>query len=86
MNGVIQKVKPLDGFILEAVFTGGEIRHYDCRRLIDRYPAFKAMVQDPEIFRHPQIVSGGYGVIWNEELDVASEEIWEKGSVVMACG
>jgi hypothetical protein len=44
------------------------------------------MVQDPEIFRHPQIVSGGYGVIWNEELDVASEEIWEKGRVVMACG
>lgn len=86
MNGVILKVKPLDGFILEVVFTGGEIRHYGCRHLIDRYPVFNAMVQDPEIFRHPQIVSGGYGVIWNDDLDVASEEIWENGKVVMVCG
>lgn len=86
MNGVIHEVKPLDGFILEAVFTGGDIRHYDCRQLMDRYPVFTAMARDPEIFTHPQIVSGGYGVVWNDDLDVASEEIWENGKVVMTCG
>ena len=37
MTGVIEEVRPLEGFVLEAVFTGGEIRHYDCRALIERY-------------------------------------------------
>ena len=60
MTGVIEEVRPLEGFVLEAVFTGGEIRHYDCRALIERYPAFRAMEQDPEIFLHPRIESGGY--------------------------
>lgn len=86
MNGVIVRVKPLDGFILEAEFTGGEIRHYDCNQLIREIPAFRAMVQDPGIFENPQIASGGYGIIWNEDLDVASEEIWDNGKVVMAVG
>lgn len=86
MNGVIESVRPLEGFILEAVFTGGEIRHYDCKLLIDEIPAFRSMEEDPEIFEHPQIASGGYGVIWNDDLDVASEEIWDNGKVVMPVG
>lgn len=86
MNGVIEKVRPLDGFILEAVFTGGEIRQYDCQLLIDEIPAFSAMAQDPEIFSHPQVACGGYGVVWNDDLDVASEEIWDNGKVVSPVG
>ena len=74
MTGVIEEVRPLEGFVLEAVFTGGEIRHYDCRALIERYP---------EIFLHPRIESGGYGVVWTDELDVASEEIWDNGMAVI---
>ncbi len=83
MTGVIEEVRPLEGFVLEAVFTGGEIRHYDCRALIERYSAFRAMEQDPEIFLHPRIESGGYGVVWTDELDVASEEIWDNGMAVI---
>ena len=86
MNGVIERVRPLEGFILEAEFTGGELRHYDCKLLIDEIPAFRMMVQDPEIFLHPQVASGCYGVVWNEDLDVASEEIWDNGKVVSPVG
>jgi hypothetical protein len=60
-------------------FTFGHIRHYDCRNLIDEYPVFQAMLQDPDIFKHPQVVCCGYGVIWNDDLDVAAEEIWDNG-------
>ena len=50
--------------------------------LIDEFPAFQAMVRDPEIFMHPKVACAGYGIVWNDELDVASEEIWEKGKVI----
>lgn len=82
MKGVIRRVTALKPFILEAEFTGGEIRQYDCRKLIDEFPAFQAMVRDPEIFMHPKVACAGYGIVWNDELDVASEEIWEKGKVI----
>ena len=80
MNGVIKKVRPLARYVLEAEFDGGELRRYDCQRLIDEIPAFQAMVDNPEIFSHPKIAGGGYGVVWNDELDVASEEIWDNGT------
>lgn len=86
MNGVVVKVKPLDDFILEAVFTGGDIRHYDCKALIDEIPAFLELKKNPEIFDNPLIVSGGYGIVWNEDLDVASEEIWDNGKAVTPIG
>ena len=44
---------------------------------------FRAMEQDPEIFLHPRIESGGYGVVWTDELDVVSEEIWDNGMAVI---
>lgn len=82
MEVVIKHVRPLDKYILEAEFTSGEIRRYDCQRLIDEIPAFQVLIHDPEIFFHLQITSGGYGIAWNDELDVASEEIWDNGIAI----
>lgn len=40
------------------------------------------MIQYPETFAYPRVASGGYGVVWTDELDVASEEIWDNGEAV----
>ena len=40
------------------------------------------MLQDPEIFKHPHVVCGGYGVIWNDDLDVAAEGICDNGDLI----
>ena len=82
MIGVIKEVRALDNYILEVVFTYGHIRHYDCRKLIDAFPVFQAMVRNPEIFLYPQVDCGGYGVTWNDNLDVAAEEIWDNGELI----
>jgi hypothetical protein len=40
------------------------------------------MVRNPEIFLYPQVDCGGYGVTWNDNLDVAAEEIWDNGELI----
>lgn len=79
---LLKTVKPLDGFILEAEFTNGDVRRYDITPLFDEIPVFQAIRDNQELFRSARVIGGGYAVGWNDELDLACEEIWENGIAV----
>lgn len=72
-------VKPLSDYRLWVRFNTGEARVYDCNPLFD-YPCF-APLKDVELFREVYI---DYGIpAWmNGEIDIAPEEIYEKGVAV----
>ncbi len=82
MKGVLKKVTPLDDFILEAEFTSGVVKRYDLKPLMDEIEYFVEMKENPEIFKDAIVEIGGYGISWNDVLDVAAEEVWEKGITV----
>lgn len=79
---LLKAVKPLDGFVLEAEFTNGDVRRYDITPLFDEIPVFQAIRDNQELFRSARVIGGGYAVGWNDELDLACEEIWENGIAV----
>ena len=79
MNGVIKRVTALENFILEAEFTSGIIKQYDMKPVLNEIEAFSEMKENPELFQKVEVDAGGYGVVWNERLDLASEEIWDYG-------
>ena len=73
----IKTVAPLDDSRLRVTFDNGVCKVYDCKPLLQK-PVF-APLANGWFFRSVQVDSGGYGVIWNEDIDLAEAELWEHG-------
>lgn len=56
----------------------GVTKIYDVKPLFERLPVFAAL-QNEELFFGVTVDAGGYGVIWNDELDLSCDELWENG-------
>ncbi len=77
----IKDIKPLENMILEAVFSNGETKKYDMKNLIKKYDMFKEL-ENKELFDKVKVDIGGYGIMWNDKLDLSSEEIWKNGETI----
>ena len=73
----IRSVKTRPGKTLLVTFENGDKKVYDCTPLL-RTDAFRPL-QDEAIFRCAHADSHGYGVIWNDDIDLAESEIWING-------
>lgn len=73
----IESVEPLADFKLRITFANGVEKIYDCRPLITE-PSF-VMLQSPALFRAVQVDPGGYGISWNDDLDLSEAELWRRG-------
>jgi len=69
----------MPGFALKAVFQNGEGRVYAVSRLFGEIPEFKAFTAMPGLFEQASVDPTGCAVVWNDELDLASEEIYFNG-------
>ena len=72
-------VAPAGGLTIEATFADGTVKRYDVKPLLSRWKAFEALRDVPGLFRSVRVDAGGYGVVWNDELDLECEEIWNNG-------
>ena len=73
----IQKASVVDDFTLRIEFTNNEVKQYDIRRLLSS-PMFYPLRQ-PAFFRSFRVEEGGYGVAWNDEVDISEYELWKNG-------
>jgi hypothetical protein len=78
---LIAEVEAHSGRRLLVRFRNGVTKLYDCKRIL-ALPAFKALRSDDVLFRRARADKHGYGVIWNDELDLAESEVWVGGRVV----
>ena len=78
MHRIITKVEPKKNLLIEAVFADGEIVSFDVRSMFDKYPAFRAL-EDDALFINVKIDGVGYGISWNDELDLSSDGIYLRG-------
>jgi hypothetical protein len=62
---------------LLVVFEDGTQRVYDCAPLLDR-PQFQ-LLRTPAFFRALRVDPGGYGISWNDEIDLSEYELWTNG-------
>jgi len=62
-------------------FRNGVTKLYDCKRIL-KLPAFEPLRNDDALFRRAHVDEHGYGVIWNDDLDLAESEVWIGGQVV----
>lgn len=75
----IKEVKALPGLELRVLFIGGAVKIYDMKPIIKEIKAFKIFEKNPKLFQKVKVDTGGYGIIWNAELDIACNELWENG-------
>lgn len=76
----VQAVKALPDFHLHVVFKNGEEKIYNVRPMIDEYEPFQAFLLTYKLFDQVKVEQGGYAVIWNDELDIACNELYYNGA------
>lgn len=75
----IESVEPLPSYVLRVVFTNGEIKYYRVSSLFDKWEAFNELREIPGLFNQVKVDSGGYGVSWNDQIDLECNDLWEYG-------
>ena len=75
----VKNVFPLPDFKLSVQFSEGATKIYDVKPLFDKIPAFAELKNNPEEFSCVTVDVGGYGIIWNDDLDLSCDELWENG-------
>jgi hypothetical protein len=76
----IMSVQPLPERRLLVTFVNGVQKLYDCRLLLER-DRFRLLTYDA-FFNAVTVDPGGYGISWNDEMDVSEYELWQRGVVV----
>ncbi|MBQ7976687.1 MAG: DUF2442 domain-containing protein [Clostridia bacterium] len=76
----IKNVSSLTDYRLSVQFAEGCTKIYDVKPLFDAIPAFKEL-KEPHLFSEVTVDVGGYGIIWNDDLDLSCDELWENGIV-----
>ena len=70
----------LEGTAMEVLFQDGKVKRYDIASLFDKYPQLRAL-EDRNLFLQGRLV-GHYGIIWNDDLDLETETVYQDGETV----
>lgn len=78
----VDKVNVKENFIIEVSFLGGEVKEYDVKQLFATFPQFCIFTEKPQLFQGVSVDVGGYGISWNDELDLDADTLWEDGILI----
>ena len=74
----VKSVFPLDDYKLLVQFCVGVTKVYDVKPLFEWKDAFKTL-EENNLFYDVVVDVGGYGVSWNDNVDLSCDELWENG-------
>ena len=77
----IKSVNPLNNYKLSVIFAEGVTKIYDVKPLFKKWAIFNDL-KDPKLFIGVSVDKGGHGIIWNDNIDLSSEELYENGKTV----
>lgn len=73
----IRQVLACDDYVLHITFDNGVTKLYDLKpKLSDE--RFR-ILRDRVFFKAVQVDGGGFGVSWNDDIDLSENELWIKG-------
>lgn len=74
----IKSVTPLKDYKVSVQFCEGITKKYDVKPLFSRFKVFNNL-KDERLFNKVHVGIGGYGIIWNDDIDLSCDEIYENG-------
>ena len=78
----VKAVNALPDYRLSVQFAEGVTKLYDVKPLFARWPVFRALEQTPELFFSVEVDVGGYGIVWNDALDLSCDVLFANGETV----
>ena len=75
----IKNVFALPEYKLSVQFSEGVTKIYDVKPLFEKIPLFAELKDNPAEFACVSVDVGGYGIVWNDDLDLSCDELWENG-------
>jgi hypothetical protein len=73
----ISCITPLPHYTLLVTFINGTTKKYDCSPLLNRPEFF--LLKNDAFFKSVKVDSGGYGISWNDNIDISEYELWTNG-------
>ena len=78
----VKNVNALPDFRLSVQFSEGVTKIYDVKPLFSKRAPFKSLEKSPELFASVEVDKGGYGIVWNDDIDLSCDELYENGLTV----
>ena len=78
----VKAVTVLPNFRLSVQFAEGVTKIYDVKPLFQKWASFKALESSPNLFSDVEVDAGGYGIVWNDDLDLSCDELFENGEMI----
>ncbi len=75
----IKNVSALPEFRLSVQFSEGVTKIYDVKPLFEKIPCFVELKNNLDEFYSVYVDVGGHGIVWNDDLDLSCDELWENG-------
>ena len=78
----VKNVTALPDYKLSVQFSEGVTKIYDITPLFEKYKFFLPLKNSAELFNSVTVDQGGYGIIWNDDIDISCDELWENGEEI----
>lgn len=78
----VKNVNALTDYKLSVQFIEGVTKIYDVSPIIEKYSLFHPLKNNLTLFNSVIVDQGGYGIIWNDDIDISSNELWNNGKEI----
>ena len=75
----VATVTPLADYILLVKFENGTSKKYDIKPLFSKWAVFNDLVIQQGLFELVKVDTGGFGITWNDNIDLSCDELWNNG-------
>ncbi|MBR4993425.1 MAG: DUF2442 domain-containing protein [Lachnospiraceae bacterium] len=78
----VKAVNAIPDHCLSVQFAEGVTKIYDVKPLFSKWPVFNELKDNTNLFNKVQVDIGGYGIIWNDDIDLSCDELFANGKTV----
>ncbi len=78
----VKTVNVIPDYRLSIQFAEGVTKIYDLKPLFEKWPIFRNLKNDDTLLYSVEVDAGGYGIIWNDDIDLSCDELFENGKTV----
>ena len=78
----VKNVSALSDYRLCVQFSEGITKIYDVAPLFEKYSYFLPLKDSPELFCCVTVDVGGYGIVWNDDIDISCDELFANGKEI----
>ena len=78
----VKAVTAMPDYNLTVQFAEGVTKVYDIKPLFQKWPPFRELQKRPEVFFRVEVDAGGYGIVWNDDIDLSCDELFAHGKMI----